>query len=81
VAEVLVGLFLVSEDLPEIGEVDGCALAPVVGIAINVQYFLALIVGGVPSWESRPERMHSISPVPQTTTSYVSFILPYIKII
>jgi hypothetical protein len=81
VAEVLVGLFLVSEDLPEIGEVDGGALAAVVGITINVEYFLAWMEGGVPSWERRPERMHSMSPVPQTTTSYVSFILPYIKMI
>lgn len=68
-AELLIGLLLLSEDLPEVGQVDRGALTTVEGIAVDMENLLACILTAVPSCESRPERMHSMSPVPQTTTS------------
>lgn len=40
VAELLIGLLLLSEDLPEVGQVHRGALASVVGVPIDVQHLL-----------------------------------------
>ena len=69
VPQLLIGLLLLTEDLPQVGQVHGGSLAAVEGVAVDVEDLFACIGGGVPSCESRPERMHSVRPVPQTTTS------------
>lgn len=40
VAELLIGLLLLSEDLPEVGQVHRGTLASVVGVPIDVQHLL-----------------------------------------
>ena len=40
-AELLIGLFLLSEDLPEVGEVDGGALSSIEGVSVDVEHLLA----------------------------------------
>ena len=58
VAELFIGFLFVPVNFPEIGEVDGGTFAPVEWVAVDVENFLACVSGGVPSWESSPERTH-----------------------
>ena len=41
VAELLIWLFLLSEDLPEVSEVDGGALSSIEGVSVDVEHLLS----------------------------------------
>jgi len=43
VAELFAWFFLVSEEFPEVGEIDGGTLAPVEVVPVNMEDFLAFL--------------------------------------